>query len=120
MQCVIDVNPVMLHRSLDRVPSFQFDGSARSRTAIVFGGHLFEDAVPQSERRIAKAREMEALQQFRIDQGTRTNNFSASRTDPRHFDALLQSLAGNQLGDASCHLARDVTGRAALAGTSKM
>ena len=88
--------------------------SARARTRggargarILLGQHLRQNAVAQAQRRVAKARQPEALQQLRIDLRAGHDDLRAARPDARHRLALRQ----RHLGELRGQLAHQLRGR---------
>ena len=108
MQSMMQVNPIAFDGAFDRLPAFRFNGASRTRAAVVVRCHLRQNAVAQSERGVAKAGEMAALQQFRISHCAGANDFRASRADARDLLPLFQRQARDLFGDAAHHLASSV------------
>src|SRR5208337_2251234 len=117
VQRVMQVDPVMIDGTLDRLPPLRFNRPPRSRAAIIVRRHLGEDAVAQSQRRVAKTGEVAALQQFGIHNCAGADNFSAARTDSGDLPPLLQRHARDLSGNTAYHFAGSVSRRPALPGT---
>src|SRR5436309_5422846 len=98
---MLAVDAVMVHSRHDRFPSFGFDLPARTRAAIVVGSHLGEDAIAESEGRIAETFQVKALQQFVIDRGAGNHNFRAPGTNAFDLSALRHWQASQSFRDLS-------------------
>src|SRR5260370_37146407 len=120
MQSMMQIDPVMFHGALDRLPPVRCNRAAGSRAAIVFRRHLGEDDIPQPEPRVTKTGEMAALQQFRVDHRTGTNDLSAVRSNPGDLASLLQCLARDLFDNAAYHLAGSVSRRPTFPGAGQV
>ncbi len=72
----------------DRVPALRFDVLSRTGAAIVLGGHLGQQSVPQAQRGIAEARQLAAFQKFGVDHRACDNDFRAPGPDAGKLLAL--------------------------------
>ena len=68
---------------------------------ILFGEHLGQHAVAQAERRVAKAVQVEALEQFGEDLRAGDDDLGAARTDAGNGFALGQGHFG-ELARPAC------------------
>ena len=66
----------------------------------MFRRHLRQQAVAQAQRRIAKALEMAAIQQFVIDDRAGDNDFRAPRTDAFNLPPFVHWQARQLLGES--------------------
>src|ERR1700674_1098238 len=91
----------MGHSSADRIPAFGFDLLARSRIAVVFGRHLSQQPIAQSQWGIAESSELATFQESKVNRRARHDNLGASRTDSGKFPASFERQSRQQLCDPS-------------------
>src|SRR2546430_10289911 len=80
---VIDVDVTVIHGGLDGIPALRFDLFSRARAPVILGRHLCQQTVPQPERRITKAAELAAFQEFSVNHGAGGNNLGSSPAPAR-------------------------------------
>ena len=66
---------------MNRFPAFGLDLLSGARAAIIVGRHLGQNSIAQAQRRIAKAFQAQALQQFVIDSGSGDDDLGPPRSD---------------------------------------
>ena len=106
------VDAIVMHGLLQRIPTFGLDLAAGARAAIVFRGHLREQAIAKAERRVAKRTKLAALDQFAVDHRARDNDFGPARPDAYNLFPLFEGKAADEFGDALHFRARDDRGAA--------
>src|SRR6185437_10733146 len=83
------VHPIALTSGQYALPSVALKLLMRTGARILFGEHLGEDPVPQSEFGVAKASQPKVLQQFGVDSGAGDDDLRAPGPDSGHSAALL-------------------------------
>ena len=93
-----DVDVVTIADLKHASPALTFDLLVDFRAQIDLAQHLREHAVAQAQRRVAKAAEVEALQQAGVDLRAADDDLRATRADAGHRFALgvghLDQLVG--------------------------
>ena len=92
------VHAIVRHRIHNRFPSFRFNLPARTGSPIVVRRHLRQDPIAQSQGRVAKSFQVQALQQFVVDRSAGHDDFRASWTDAFNFPPLRYGQPRNALG----------------------
>src|SRR5581483_1640856 len=97
---MVEVHVVVVHCGTDRVGTFRFELLARAGFPVVLRSHLSQESVPQSERGIAEAAELAAIEQFGENSGPGNDDFGAPRPHTGQFAALVNWKASQHLRDA--------------------
>ena len=112
------IDAIAPRRRQHALPALVLELAMRRGARVLLGQHLRQDAVAQPQRRIAKARQPEALQQLGEYLRSGHDNLRPPRPDARHRFALGQRHLGELAGQLAHCLCRGHSrrqGRAALA-----